>query len=157
LHHNWSRRHCYVMGRCVECSPPNDIIPQIIPLCKKEQNLSGPVACQPRCSPKFSHANITSSSGANNNKSQPDYSDLQGNRHDRDKWTYIWGSTKYTSSKFYSLNFASIVAPTPFKWIWESKVSKKIKIFIRLLFRDRTNSKSILMGMITVVSNATWM
>jgi hypothetical protein len=70
--------------------------------------------------------------------------DIQGNQHGRDKWTYIWSSTKHTSNKFDSLNFASIVAPTPFKWIWKSKVLKTIKIFIRLLFRDRINSKNLL-------------
>jgi hypothetical protein len=59
-------------------------------------------------------------------------------------WTYIWGSAKYTSSKFYNLSFSAIQAPTPFKWIWDSKVSKKIKIFIWLLFRDRINSRNLL-------------
>jgi hypothetical protein len=34
--------------------------------------------------------------------------------------------------------------PPPFKWIWKSKVSKKIKIFIWLLFRDRINSRNLL-------------
>jgi hypothetical protein len=58
--------------------------------------------------------------------------------------TYIWGSAKYTSSKFYTLSFATIQAPTPFKWIWQSKVSKKIKIFIWLLCRDRINSRNLL-------------
>jgi hypothetical protein len=62
----------------------------------------------------------------------------------KDTWTYIWGSAKYTSSKFYNLSFSAIQAPTPFKWIWDSKVSKKIKIFIWLLFRDRINSRNLL-------------
>jgi hypothetical protein len=59
-------------------------------------------------------------------------------------WTYIQGTTKYASNKFYTLNFASIVAPAPFKWIWKSKVSKKIKIFIWLVFIDRINSRNLL-------------
>jgi hypothetical protein len=70
--------------------------------------------------------------------------EAQGNQHNRDIWTYIWGTSQYSSSKFYTLNFASIVAHAPFKWIWKSKVSKKIKIFIWLLFRDRINSRSLL-------------
>jgi hypothetical protein len=69
---------------------------------------------------------------------------MQGNHQVRDKWTYIWGSEKYSSSRFYSLSFASTVAPTPFKWIWKSRVSKKIKIFIWLLFKDRINSRNLL-------------
>jgi hypothetical protein len=53
----------------------------------------------------------------------------------KDTCTYIWGLAKYTSNKFYNLSSSAIQAPTPFKWIWDSKVSKKIKIFIWLLFR----------------------
>jgi hypothetical protein len=49
-----------------------------------------------------------------------------------------------SSSKFYKLNFASIEAPSLFKWIWMSKVSKKIKIFMWLLFRERINSRNLL-------------
>jgi hypothetical protein len=67
----------------------------------------------------------------------------QENHQDRDRWTDIWGSAKYASNKFYTLNFASIVALAPFKWIWKSKVSKKIKIFIWLFFRDRINSRNL--------------
>jgi hypothetical protein len=64
----------------------------------------------------------------------------QQNQQDKDVWAYIGGSKKYTSSKFYSLNFKSIEAPTPFKWIWNTNVTKKLKIFIWLVFRDRLNS-----------------
>jgi hypothetical protein len=71
-------------------------------------------------------------------------SQAQVNNQGRDKWTYIWGSKRYTPSKFYNLNFTSIQAPQPFKWIWRTKVSKKIKIFIWLLFRDRINSRNLL-------------
>jgi hypothetical protein len=42
------------------------------------------------------------------------------------------------------LSFSAIQAPALFKWIWKSKVSKKIKIFIWLLFRDRINSRNLL-------------
>jgi hypothetical protein len=42
------------------------------------------------------------------------------------------------------LNFKSIEAPKPFQWIWRSKVTKKLKIFIWLVFRDRINSRNIL-------------
>jgi hypothetical protein len=63
-------------------------------------------------------------------------SQAQRQQLDKDTWTYISGSTKYTSSKFYNLSFSTIQAPAPFKWIWKSKVSKKIKKFIWLLFRE---------------------
>jgi hypothetical protein len=51
--------------------------------------------------------------------------------------TYIWGSAHYASSKFYSNNFRTIEAPSPFKWTWKEKISKKIKIFIWLMFKGR--------------------
>jgi hypothetical protein len=71
-------------------------------------------------------------------------SQAQVNNQGRDKWTYIWGSERYTPSKFYNLCFASIQVPQPFKWIWRTKVSKKIKFFIWLLFRDKINSRNLL-------------
>jgi hypothetical protein len=46
------------------------------------------------------------------------------------KWIYPWGNSKFSSSKFYNLTFASINPPTPFLWIWQPKVCKKIKNFI---------------------------
>jgi hypothetical protein len=36
--------------------------------------------------------------------------EAQGNHHNKDTWTYIWGTSQYSSSKFYRLNFASIKA-----------------------------------------------
>jgi hypothetical protein len=71
---------------------------------------------------------------------------VQQNQHDKDEWIYIWGSKRYTSSKFYSLNFKSIEAQLPFKWIRRSKITKKLKIFIWLVFRDRINPRNLLKG-----------
>lgn len=65
-------------------------------------------------------------------------------QQEKDVWTYIWGSKQYTSSKFYSLSFQAINPPKPFLWIWKMKLSKKIKIFIWLMFRDRLNSRNLL-------------
>jgi hypothetical protein len=41
-------------------------------------------------------------------------------------------------------NFASLVPPEPFSWIRKSKVCKKLKVFIWLVFRDRINSRNLL-------------
>jgi hypothetical protein len=49
---------------------------------------------------------------------------------------------KYTSNKFYSLNFKSIAMS--FKWIWKAKITKKLKFFIWLVFRDRINSRNLI-------------
>jgi hypothetical protein len=64
-------------------------------------------------------------------------------REDADRWIYPWGNSKFSSSKFYSLSFTSIEPPPPFLW-WQSKVCKKIKVFIWLVFRDRIISKNLL-------------
>jgi hypothetical protein len=60
-----------------------------------------------------------------------------------DSWLYIWGSPKYTSQHFYKLNFWSLSPPSTFKWIWQSKVNMKIKVFSWLLFMDRVNVISV--------------
>jgi hypothetical protein len=54
------------------------------------------------------------------------------------------GQLHFSSSKFYNLTFQSIQPPAAFNWIWQSKVGKKFKIFVCLVFRDRINSKNIL-------------
>jgi hypothetical protein len=54
------------------------------------------------------------------------------------------GNTQYTSNRYYALKFKYIEAPEPFKWIWKAKVTKKLKIFIWLVFRDRINSRNLL-------------
>lgn len=49
-----------------------------------------------------------------------------------DNWVPIWGSF-FSASKFYNYCFRNIIPPTPFKWIWKSNLSPKIKIFMWLL------------------------
>jgi hypothetical protein len=67
---------------------------------------------------------------------------VQLNQRMKDEWSYIWGNRIYTSNRFYNLNFMQ--TPLPFQWIWKTKVSKKIKIFISLIFRDRINSRNLI-------------
>jgi hypothetical protein len=71
-------------------------------------------------------------------------SNLQNSAFAKDKWTYSWGNTTFSSSKFYSLTFQLIQLPVAFNWIWQSKLGKKFKIFVWLVFRDIINSKNIL-------------
>jgi hypothetical protein len=59
---------------------------------------------------------------------------------EKDQWTYICGNATYTSSRYYAISFRTIEAPTPLKWIWKARISKKIKILIWLMFRDKINS-----------------
>uniref|UniRef100_A0A0A8XZX1 Reverse transcriptase zinc-binding domain-containing protein n=1 Tax=Arundo donax TaxID=35708 RepID=A0A0A8XZX1_ARUDO len=76
----------------------------------------------------------------------------------------LLGTATYSSRKFYSLNFRDITPPRPFRWIWKSKVCKKLKIFIWLMFKDMLNSRNLLRkkitrskGTITIVFCATSM
>jgi hypothetical protein len=59
---------------------------------------------------------------------------VQQSQLDKDVWGYIWGNNQYSSSRFYSLNFKYIEAPAPFSWIWKAKITKKLKIFVSLVF-----------------------
>jgi hypothetical protein len=76
------------------------------------------------------------------------FPELMRNLHNsttvKDKWTYSWVNSTFTSSKLYSLTSQSIQPPAAFNLIWQSKVTKKLKVFVWLVFRDRINSKNIL-------------
>jgi hypothetical protein len=63
---------------------------------------------------------------------------------EKDSWSYIWGKSEYSSSKFYNLHFSSLQPPKPFIWIWDSKCSNKIRVFGWLLLMDRLNVRNIL-------------
>jgi hypothetical protein len=62
----------------------------------------------------------------------------------KDQWKYIWGDATYTSSKFYNFPYRNVQSPSPFRWIWNSSCSNKIKIFTWLLLMDRLNVRNIL-------------
>jgi hypothetical protein len=47
----------------------------------------------------------------------------------KDSWSYIWGNSTYTSSRFYHLSYKNLHPPKPFIWIWDSKCANKIKVF----------------------------
>lgn len=53
------------------------------------------------------------------------------------------GNGNFQTGKVYRLHFQSI-QPPPLKWTWKSKICKKIKIFVWLMFRDRLNSRNLL-------------
>lgn len=50
--------------------------------------------------------------------------------HENDVWSYIWGGLKYTSQKFYALNFRSLQPPRHFLWLWKSKVSQRLRFLV---------------------------
>lgn len=67
--------------------------------------------------------------------------DLSG---DCDSWSYIWGSLKFTSQKFYAFNFRALKSPQHFVWLWKSKFTSKVKVFGWLMLMDRLNTKFLL-------------
>jgi hypothetical protein len=66
------------------------------------------------------------------------------NLNEEDCWYFIWGNKKYSSSKYYQHQFASLLPPQPIRWIWKAKCIPKIKFFSWLLLNDRLNTRNIL-------------
>jgi hypothetical protein len=69
---------------------------------------------------------------------------IQISTQDKDSWHYIWVYNRYTSSKFYHFPYRNIQPPPRFIWIWYSKFSNKLKVFVWLLLMDRLNVHNIL-------------
>lgn len=61
-----------------------------------------------------------------------------------DKWTYVWGTSEFTSHKYYTFCFRDVHAHQSYKWIWKSKSTMKIKVFGWLLLLDRLNTWNML-------------
>lgn len=70
--------------------------------------------------------------------------DLQYNPQQKDKWHYIWGAPKYTSSAFYNYPYKFVHPPQPFLWLWNYKCCNKLRVFTWLLFMDRLSIRNIL-------------
>jgi hypothetical protein len=64
------------------------------------------------------------------------------NLNEEDCWYFIWGNKKYSSSKYYQHQFASLLPPQPIRWIWKAKCIPKIKFFSWLLLNDRLNTET---------------
>lgn len=62
----------------------------------------------------------------------------------KDDWTYIWGQTGFSSSRYYQYIFSSLATPRTVTWIWKSKCVPKIKFFAWLLLNDRLNTRNML-------------
>lgn len=62
----------------------------------------------------------------------------------KDSWTYCWGNGNYQSTNIYRLPYQAISPPAPIRNVWTTKCSKKIKVFMWLLFKDRLNKRNIL-------------
>jgi len=69
---------------------------------------------------------------------------IQVQQDTKDSWHYIWGSSSYTSSKFYNFPYKNVQPPAPFLWIWDSKCYNKLKVFSWLMIMDRLNTRNLL-------------
>lgn len=61
-----------------------------------------------------------------------------------DQWLFIWGSQKYSSSKYYQNQFRALQSQKSIVWIRKTKCFPKIKFFAWLLLNDRLNTRNIL-------------
>jgi hypothetical protein len=69
---------------------------------------------------------------------------IQVEQDTKDSWSYLWGTSSYTSSRFYHLPYKNLQPPAPFLWIWNSKCCNKLRVFSWLLLMDRLNTRNIL-------------
>jgi hypothetical protein len=49
---------------------------------------------------------------------------------EKDKWSYTWGSTKFSSSRIYKESMDHPMVHPAFKWIWASPYQHKHKVFL---------------------------
>ena len=68
------------------------------------------------------------------------YQVIEGN----DVWTFIWGSSIYSTKKCYKHLIGSIGSPPVFKWSWKSSCQHNHKVFFWLLLQDRLSTRNLL-------------
>ena len=61
-----------------------------------------------------------------------------------DSWTYIWGSSHFSSSKAYKILTGHSQIDPIFKWLWKTSCQSKHKVFFWLVLKDRLSTRSIL-------------
>jgi hypothetical protein len=64
---------------------------------------------------------------------------------DLDTRRFIWGSTSYTSSRFYQYIFSAVPCDRALRAIWKSRCLPKLKVFVWLLFKDRLNTRDMML------------
>jgi hypothetical protein len=61
-----------------------------------------------------------------------------------DSRIFCWGSSQYTSSKYYKFIFAAIPTDKILSSLWKSKCLPKLRVFAWLLIKDRLNTKELM-------------
>jgi hypothetical protein len=61
-----------------------------------------------------------------------------------DSRVFIWGTSSYSSAKYYKFIFAQFPQDQALNSIWKSKCLPKLRVFTWLLVHDRLNTKDIM-------------
>lgn len=63
----------------------------------------------------------------------------QGN----DRWTYIWGTSVFITSRAYKTIIGQRFVHPIFSWLWKSRCQMKHKVFFWLLLKDRLSTRDL--------------
>lgn len=63
---------------------------------------------------------------------------------DINKWSYVWGSTSFSSTRIYKELVDHPVVDQAFRWLWRCPCQPKHKVFLWLLLKDRLSTRNIL-------------
>jgi hypothetical protein len=61
-----------------------------------------------------------------------------------DQWSYLWGSSLFSSSRAYRSLIGHRQVHRVFKWLWKSSCQNKRKFFFWLILQDRLNTRAML-------------
>ena len=62
----------------------------------------------------------------------------------KDIWSYIWGSSEFTSSLIYAQLLGTRQDSPVYSWLWKSSCQPKRKVFCWLLLKDRLCTRELL-------------
>lgn len=65
-------------------------------------------------------------------------------QHHTDHWSYIWGSSTFSSSKAYHRLISHRAVHQAFQWLWKPKCQNKRKFFFWLVLQDRLSTCNLL-------------
>ena len=77
---------------------------------------------------------------------QTDIQSIPWEPENKDSWVFIWGNQVYSSRRYYHMVYQNLQCHPIFKMLWQSKSTPRIKFFAWLLFVDRLNTRSMLLG-----------
>jgi len=64
--------------------------------------------------------------------------------HSSNTWSYIWGSSSFSSNRAYKCLIGHRQIYIPFKWLWRSSCQNKRKFFFCLVLKDRFSTRALL-------------